>query len=106
MIGDRVRLRGRKDVPLFQDGREAVDIYVFGIDQNLAGPKRQDGGIDVHRIGAAALDLMDAITVPKMATQPFNTGRIGYVASGYEQVTSAAKEIGGVEDRFKFSQDV
>src|SRR5258706_1414839 len=65
MIGDRVGLRGHKDIPFFQDGRETVDVYVFGIDQNLAGPKRQDGGIDVHRIGTAALDLMNAITAPR-----------------------------------------
>jgi hypothetical protein len=48
---------------------------------------------------------MNAITVPKMATQPFDTGRIGYVAAGHEQVAPAAKEIGGVEDRFEFGQD-
>jgi hypothetical protein len=57
-------------------------------------------------IGTAALDLMNTITVPKMATQPFNAGCIGYVAAGHEQVAPAAKEIGGVEDWFKFSQDV
>src|SRR6202158_2056591 len=105
-IGNRVGLRGNKDVPFFQDGRETVDVDVFGIDQNLAGPKRQYGGIDVHRSGTAALDLMNAITVPKMATQPFNTGRIGYVAAGHEQVAPATKEIGGVKDRFEFSQDI
>src|ERR1700687_2415087 len=105
-IGDRVGLRGHKDVPFFQDGRETVDVDVFGIDQNLAGPKRQYGSIDVHRSGTAALDLMNAITVAKMATQPFNTGRIGYVAAGHEQVAPAAQEIGGVEDRFEFSQDI
>ena len=49
---------------------------------------------------------MNAITVPKMATQPFNTGRVGYVAADHEQVAPAAKEIGGVEDRFEFSQDI
>jgi hypothetical protein len=49
---------------------------------------------------------MNAITVPKMATQPFNTGRIGYVTADHEQVAPAAKEIGGVEDRFEFSQDI
>src|SRR5260370_9087226 len=106
MIGDWVGLRGHKDVPIFQDGRETVDVYVFGIDQNLAGPKRQYGGIDMHRIGTAALDLMNAIPVPKMATQPLNTGRIGDVAAGCEQVAPAAKEIGGVEDWFEFGQDI
>jgi len=90
----------------FQDSRKTVDVYVFGIDQNLAGPKRQDCGIDMHRIGTAALDLMNAISVAEVTTQPFNTGRIGYVAAGYEQVASTAKEIGSVENRFKFGQDV
>src|SRR5260370_31843362 len=60
----------------------------------------------MHRIGTAAFELMNAITLSKMATQPFNTGRIGYVAAGHEQVAAAAKEIGGVEDRFEFSQDI
>ena len=105
-IGYRIGLRGHENVPFFQDGRETVDVYVFGIDQNLAGPKRQYGGIDVHRIGTAALDLMNAITIAKVATQPFNTGRIGDVAADHEQVAPAAKEIGGVEDRFEFSQDI
>src|SRR3982074_3871878 len=105
-MGYRVGRRVHKDVPFFQDGRETVDVYVLGIDQNLAGPKRQYGGIDVHRIRTTALDLMNAITVPKMATQPFNAGRIGYVAADHEQVAPAAKEIGGVEDRFEFSQDI
>jgi hypothetical protein len=49
---------------------------------------------------------MNAITVPKMATEPFNTARIGYVAAGHEQVAPAAKEISGVEDRFELSQDI
>src|SRR5258707_12200317 len=83
-----------------------VDVYVFGIDQNLAGPKRQYGGIDMHRIGTAALDLMNPITVPNMATEPLNTRRIGDVAAGHEQVAPAAKEIGGVEDWFEFGQDI
>src|SRR5450759_4446745 len=86
--------------------RATPEADVFGIDENLAGPKRQYGAIDVHRIGTAALDLANEITVSKMATQPFNTERIGYVAAGDEQVAPAAKEIGGVEDRFEFSQDI
>jgi hypothetical protein len=49
---------------------------------------------------------MNTITVAEVTTQPFNTGRIGYVAAGYEQVASTAKEIGSVENRFKFGQDV
>ncbi len=49
---------------------------------------------------------MNTITAPKMATQPFNAGCIGYVAAGHEQIAPAAKEIGGVEDGFEFSQDV
>ena len=49
---------------------------------------------------------MNAITVAEMTTQPFNTGRIGYVAADHEQVAPAAKEIGSVENRFEFSQDI
>jgi hypothetical protein len=49
---------------------------------------------------------MNAITVPKMATQPFNTRRIGYVTAGDEQVAPASKEIGCVEDGFEFRQDI
>ena len=57
-------------------------------------------------VGITALDLMNAVTVLKMAAQPFNTGRVGHVAADHKQVAPAAKEIGGVKDRFKFSQDV
>ena len=60
----------------------------------------------MHRIGAAALDLMNAVFVLKMAAQPFKTGRIGHVAADHKKVAPAAEEIGGVKDRFKFSQDV
>jgi hypothetical protein len=62
---------GYEDVPFLQNGRETVDVDVFGVDQKLAGPKRQYGGADVYRIGTAALDLMNAVAVPKIATKPF-----------------------------------
>jgi hypothetical protein len=44
--------------------------------------------------------------IRKMAAQPFSTGRIGHVAADHKQVAPAAKKIGGVKNRFKFSQDV
>ena len=58
----------------FRTVGQAIDIDVLRIDQQLAGPERQYRRVDVHRVGAAAFDLVDAILFAEVTPQPFDAG--------------------------------
>ena len=84
-IVNRVRFGRDQNIPLFQNGRQAIGVDIFRVDEHLAGRQRKDRGIDVHRIGAAALDFMDPIGGTEVAPQPFDAKRVGDVAPRDEQ---------------------
>ena len=84
-----------------QHRRQLLDVDVVRVDQHLAGRERHEGRVDVHRLRAAALDLVDAEARAEMAAQPLDAHQVGDVRARHEQVAAAAHEVGGVEDRLE-----
>ena len=98
---NRVGSRRDKNIPGLEDGRELVDIEVFRVDQHLAGGKWRERGIDMHRLTASALELVNPEPAAEMPAQPFDAHPIGHIAARHEQISSTTHEVGGVEDRLE-----
>src|SRR5947207_15599293 len=94
---DGIGLRRDEDVPRLEDGWEFLRIHVFWIDQHFSRRERHEGGLDVQRLRAVALDLVDAEPGAAVATQPPDSPRSGGVPAGDEQVGTAADEVGPIE---------
>src|SRR3712207_6845993 len=57
---------------LFRSGAEHLGHpgHPFAVDQQLAGREGHEGGIDVHRVRIADLDLVDPVLPAEMPEQP------------------------------------
>src|SRR2546427_9983594 len=102
---DGIGLRCNQDVPRLEDGWELRGIDVFRIDQHFSRREWHEGRIDVQRLRAVALDLVNAELGAEEATQPFDARCIGGGAASDEQVGTAADEIGGIEQRLELVDD-
>ena len=71
---------------------------VFWIYQCLTVSMWHERGIDMHRLTASALELVNPEPASKMPTQPFYPQLVGHIAARYKQIASTAHEVGGVED--------
>ena len=103
---DGIGLRRNQDVPRLEDGWEFPGIDVFRIDEHFPRREWHEGRIDVQRLRAVALDLVNAELGAEVATQPLDARCIGGVAACDEQVGTAADEIGGIEQRLELVDDV
>ena len=103
----RIGARGDQHVPFFQDRRQAIDIDVIRIDQHLAGGERHEAAVDMHWLRADRRDFVDAKAAwRQIAPQPLNAGEVGDIAARDKQIIAAAHEIGSVEHRLKFIDNV
>jgi hypothetical protein len=105
-VGDAIGFGRDQNVPLFQNVGQTIRIDVFRIDQHLARTEWKYRRIDVHRVGAAALDFVDSISLPEVPTKPCDAGGVGDVASGNKQIPPASEEVRGVEHGFKLRENV
>src|SRR5207248_3912433 len=81
---DGIGLRRDEDVPRLEDGWEFPRIDIFWIDQHLSRREWYEGRIDVQRLRAVALDLVNAELGSEVSAQPLDARCIGGIAAGSE----------------------
>jgi hypothetical protein len=98
--------RRDQDIPALQDRRQSVDIDEVRVYQHFARRQWHNCGVDVHRAGASALELMEVQPLGRRGDGAASESGPGWLLQVTNRSRPQRATVGGIEHRLEFIGDV